>query len=449
MTLHFIDAHSVYQKDLKARRVKKEGWDAVVIKVSEGTGFVPAGLKRFVRRFKALNVFTRLVDGVKKVFRREGSGETVIGYYHFLTDADGDRQAAHFMRQVNRLGGPEGRLLVVDFEANGPSPGKTATNRALREFVAGVKRRTNGHPVILYSGYGFWTSGDSSGNPDDYGVAGTWDARYADMKFHPNPKAYWKSVAPWYWRQPKWDNKDDLLAVQYTSKGKVANYWMDCNVFFGTMADLQKLTHAPKKRPDGGPATGEPDGPPRPAPKPEDNMTRLERNIKEVKQYGLNLLDHHPKYWCWDGGSLTRLWVNGRPGCRDTKPPPMRKINRIFCADLITLQLRKIGKPVPKNSIWPGGTRSFQLKYGSKMKRLTDLSKLQEGDVVFVDFGTRHAPEGHIGFCLGDGPNGRLLQSYADSCATSEPGLTAKWTVKESHAGFFYTHYIPREVIWG
>jgi hypothetical protein len=69
-------------------------------------------------------------------------------------------------------------------------------------------------------------------------------------------------------------------------------------------------------------------------------------------------------------------------------------------------------------------------------------------DVPFVDFETPWAREGHIAFCLGNGPNVRLLQSFARSCSTLEPGLNVDLTVAESHDGGYYTHYIPREKIW-
>jgi hypothetical protein len=39
--------------------------------------------------------------------------------------------------------------------------------------------------------------------------------------------------------------------------------------------------------------------------------------------------------------------------------------------------------------------------------------------VAFVDFQTAWAPEGHIGFCLGDGPDVKFLQSHLDTiCVT-------------------------------
>lgn len=180
---------------------------------------------------------------------------------------------------------------------------------------------------------------------------------------------------------------------------------------------------------------------------------KVMENVALVKRYGLNLNNRQPKYWCWDGGNLNvpRPAV-GRPACVDGPPPPTSEIKKIFCADLLSLQLRRLGKPVPKNRFsnenYDGGTRSFKLAYGSRMKPFR-LSELREGDVPFVDFGTSWAREGHIGFCLGNGGSAKLLQSFAWNCRDLEPGINADYTVAQSHDGGYYTHYIPREVIWG
>src|SRR5215212_775513 len=114
-----IDVHPVYQLLLNLRRVRQEGYESVFVKVSEGTTYIPKGLKRFVRRIRRV-------------------GFPIIGYYHFLTNADGDRQAANFVKRVNSLGGPRGRVLIVDFESYGR---KTPSNADLKKFVAGVRKR--------------------------------------------------------------------------------------------------------------------------------------------------------------------------------------------------------------------------------------------------------------------------------------------------------------------
>lgn len=220
MSVWFVDVHSEYQRGLDFKRVKRLGYSAAIIKATQGTSYVPAWLSAFVAGA-----------------RRAG---LMLGLYHFLDDSDGDAQAAHFVRQVNALGGPAGKLLVVDFEGH-PDPSRTATNRALKGFVSGVKRRTNGHAVILYSGYGFWTGGDSSGNAKDYGVDAIWDARYPDMARHKYPRAYYQKVKGWYGKQARWGGMKPS-AWQFTSAGRVAGQYIDCDVFFGSKDDLMKLT---------------------------------------------------------------------------------------------------------------------------------------------------------------------------------------------------------------
>lgn len=216
----FIDVHSEYQRGLDFKRVKRLGYSAAIIKATQGTGYIPSGLKDFVGRARNAGL--------------------LIGLYHFLDDSGGDRQAAHFVSKVKDLGGAEGKLLVVDFEQH-PNPAQTATNRALEAFVSGVKRRTNNHAVVLYSGYGFWTGGDPSGNARDYGVDAIWDARYPDMARHKYPRAYYRSVKGWYDRQARWGGMQPA-AWQFTSAGRVAGQYIDCDRFFGTKDDLLKLT---------------------------------------------------------------------------------------------------------------------------------------------------------------------------------------------------------------
>ena len=213
-----IDVHSEYQAGISFAQVREEGYDAVFIKVSEGTSFVPGGLRDFVDRAK-------------------GKG-FVLGLYHFLTDADGDRQAAHFCDKVRDVGGPQNRVLIVDFEPYGD---RTPGNTTLKRFVQGVKGRFPGKKVLLYSGYGFWTGGDPSGDASDYNVDGLWDARYADMNKHDRPKQYWEDIRNWWLSQPRWGGTPPpkRIAGQYTSQGLVAGKYIDTNVFFISREELE------------------------------------------------------------------------------------------------------------------------------------------------------------------------------------------------------------------
>lgn len=224
-----IDVHPVYQLLLSFVQAKREGYDAVFVKVSEGGLYIPKGLRRFVRRIKK-------------------AGFPVIGYYHFLTSSDGDRQAANFCKQVNKLGGPDGKVLIVDFESNAVAR-RVPSNRDLKKFVRGVKRRFPRCKILLYSGYGFWTGGESSGDASEYDVDALWDARYADLNKHENPKAYWNNVKGWWLGQPRWGGKPPpkRIAGQFTSTGKVAGKYIDVNVFFVTIRELKEFATRDKR----------------------------------------------------------------------------------------------------------------------------------------------------------------------------------------------------------
>lgn len=220
MSSFFIDVHPQYQAGLDFRRVKAEGNVAAICKISEGTSFVPPRLGAYFEQIEIAGL--------------------LAGAYHFLTGASGDAQAAHFVRTLNAIGGAAGRLIAADFETNEPDPSNTATNAVLRDFVRGVKNRLDNHEVLGYSGYGFWQGGTPSGAASSYGIDATWDARYADMAKHNDPKAYWKEIRNWYWSQPKWGSKRPS-ACQFTSAGLVAGQYVDVNRFFGARDELDAL----------------------------------------------------------------------------------------------------------------------------------------------------------------------------------------------------------------
>ena len=214
---YFIDVHPLYQKGLDFQRVKDLGYIAAICKISEAASYVPNGLDDYFRQIEDAGL--------------------IAGAYHFLTSAQGDKQAAFFVDTLNELGGPEGRLVVVDFEDNGTH---SPTNRVLEDFVSGVKRRLNNHPVICYSGYGFWTGGKDSGDARDYGIDATWDARYPDIRKHDHPQRYFDTVESWYWSRPRWGDMRPS-AWQFTSAGLVAGQYIDCNAWFSSKDDMLEL----------------------------------------------------------------------------------------------------------------------------------------------------------------------------------------------------------------
>ena len=436
-----IDVHPEYQKGFDFKRAKAQGYEYAFIKASEGpyrdgTTYVPSGFRDF--------------------YDRAAASGLIVGLYHFLLESDGDDpqrggriQADLFHRTIETVGGTQGKLIAVDFESYSDKfPWLWPTNATLKAFISALKTRIGNHPIILYSGRSYWNEGTPSGDFDQYGAAVAWDARYADMKPHDGPKVHYKEIQDWGWGEP-WGNVTPAL-WQFTSSGLVAGQYIDVDAYRLTLKDLRSLAVTPLPHPD----------------EPEDEEIEetptsgegVMGNVRIVKEYGLSLLEREPKYWCWDQKSLNipRPAV-GRPACVDGPPPKLENIKRIFCADLISLQLRRLGKPVPKNNgsfgNFDGGTRSFRLRYGNRMKPFK-LSECREGDVAFVDFQTSYAPEGHIGFCLGDGPDAKFLQSHLETaCVIGEPGLNNTYTLSQSNTrtggGNYYTHRIPREVIWG
>lgn len=217
-----IDVHPIYQLLLSFLKVKQEGYKLVIVKVSEGKRYIPKGLRAFVSRIK------------KQKF-------PYIGYYHFLTSVDPEAQAKNFINRVESLGGPEGKILAVDFESNAVAR-RIPSNRDLKRFVAAVKKRYPNKKILLYSGQGFWDGGDSSGDASDYNVDALWSARYADLAKHDNPRTYWNNVESWWLSADTWGGTPPpkKIMAQFTSTGRVAGKYVDVNVVLDA-AELDKL----------------------------------------------------------------------------------------------------------------------------------------------------------------------------------------------------------------
>jgi hypothetical protein len=127
----------------------------------------------------------------------------------------------------------------VDFEAYGTlSP----SNAILDDFVARLRKEVGNHPIILYSGRGFWTGGDSSGKANHYGVDLTWDAYYLDMVKHDKPMEYYNDIRGWGWGR-RWGSALPKM-WQFTSTGLVAGQYIDVNFYRGSIEDLRNLTDA-------------------------------------------------------------------------------------------------------------------------------------------------------------------------------------------------------------
>jgi GH25 family lysozyme M1 (1,4-beta-N-acetylmuramidase) len=224
-----IDVHPQYQPELDFERAAKEGYEGVLVKTSQGSKYVP--------------------DGFTSYFRRARKAMDVSGVYHFLDgSATGKAQADHFLSTVDKVGGPDGKIIAVDFENETPPP----TNRILRDFIEALRRHIPKRPVLVYSNKSFWNGGTPSGRLSSYGenlIA--WDSAYLEEQEHDHPMRYYREVAnvPRIWRKSnlsvpwseKWGSVRPLM-WQFTSSGLVGGrYHLDVNAFRGDRRRLKTL----------------------------------------------------------------------------------------------------------------------------------------------------------------------------------------------------------------
>lgn len=224
-----IDAHPEFQSELDFGLAAEEGYVCALIKSSQGSRFVPEGFANYYRRAREEMDFS--------------------GVYHFLDgSATGREQADHFLSTVEKVGGPGGMIIAVDFEDESPPP----TNLILEHFIEALRRHVPRRPIFVYSNKSFWNGGTPSGALSRYGenlIA--WDSAYLEEKQHDRPKLYYEEVAnvPAIWRKfdlsvpwsEKWGSVKPLM-WQFTSSGLVAGrYHMDVNAFRGDRRRLKTL----------------------------------------------------------------------------------------------------------------------------------------------------------------------------------------------------------------
>lgn len=251
-----IDVAS-YQRGIDMARVAKEGYSFAVVKASEGPSH--DGWKYLNPEYRAQ------VGGA-------GKAGMVVGAYHFLLEGPAKPQADLFLKTV---GDPAGKLLMVDFEEYASWPSYTPTNGTLKAFVAELRRRVGpDHPILVYSGRGFWEGGAPSGPLSAYGknlVA--WDAYYP---LHPQAgygSALYEQCKHLGWGV-RWGGVEPRI-WQFSANGVVAGFEVDVNAFAGTREGLLKLT-GPKKPPT----------PPAPTRTLEQRVADLEAWRKNVQEKG-------------------------------------------------------------------------------------------------------------------------------------------------------------------
>jgi GH25 family lysozyme M1 (1,4-beta-N-acetylmuramidase) len=437
-----IDVHPEYQRGLNFERARAEGNEFCIIKAAEGPyrdgdSYVPTGFKEYFHRAEA-----------------EGF---VMGVYAFLLSTPAEAQADHFLRTIESVGGPEDKILMVDFEQyNPPHAYLTPGNDTLNKFISALKRRVGDHPIVLYSGRGFWNGGDSSGDFAQYGANVAWDAMYLDMTPHARPRDYYTSVKEEGWGVP-WGGVEPWF-WQFTSAGGVAGMNIDVNAYRGTREQLLALTGVKEGGGIGDEDTGsDGDGGVEARVTGGGGRRVLAHGVIDGTYFAVGFkyvmqLNNRMKYWVWSSGPVP----DGEGAYAVDNPlPPVDQLKgrRIFCAGVPNLFRRAAGKRIPTrgNRNFDGGIAAyfytsafgglgpgffsgvdvpFNLATAKKWARETGSGVL----IGRCYRGNTLAGQGHVAILL---PDGKVLQSFQFG-ADGEPGLNTDHTIEESHAGGYY-----------
>ncbi|MGI5200640.1 glycoside hydrolase family 25 protein [Spirillospora sp. CA-108201] len=154
-----------------------------------------------------------------------GSG-FVPGAYHFLHGGNGAAQARHFLSKAGDLS----RFAVaLDIEASG------ANATTAKDWVAELKERTGGHPVIGYFPRWYW---EAHGRPDLSFFDTIWQSRYVSGSG--TPAALYEKVPSSWWVQ---FGGEPISILQYSSSGSVPTIpgRCDVNAYRGSLAELRAL----------------------------------------------------------------------------------------------------------------------------------------------------------------------------------------------------------------
>lgn len=187
--------------------------------------------------------FLKATDGIRYAYvnwfhqnrRHAYASGLTVGAYHFLLDHyHGADQARFYVQEVNRSGGFNGIVPILDVEreADGTTPGI----RQVREFVDEFRRLVPGRQILIYTGRWYWVG--VIGNPHGADLGPLWHSEYdgispidADVRNGPELDRY----GGW----------SDCLVWQHTSSGLCPGVSTRCdlNIFYGSRAQLDALAY--------------------------------------------------------------------------------------------------------------------------------------------------------------------------------------------------------------
>jgi GH25 family lysozyme M1 (1,4-beta-N-acetylmuramidase) len=222
MPLYVVDAHCAYQSGLNVSSLKREGFSALIVKATEGSG----------SRYTAPARFNSWVDQAR-------DAGLVPGAYHWLRgDVSARVQLDAFLTRIASVGGPAGMLIGLDVEDvySPPSVAQAC------EWLAGFAGECPGHPVLFYSGA--WWYGPHFGvarmaSP----VTRLWNSRYVSGTGYASTLY---AGVPTSWWTAQYGGFDEVTLAQYTSRATCGGITgnVDVSAFRGTFTQLKALASA-------------------------------------------------------------------------------------------------------------------------------------------------------------------------------------------------------------
>jgi hypothetical protein len=219
MGIYGVDIHPRFQAGINIEEIRREGFDFMAVKVSEGVdgSYLAAGSADFLRRGRATGLLT-------------------LGY-HYLHAGDEDGQARVFAEALDTAGVP-GMLDAETLATDEQTP--VLTIAGIRGFVAAC-RRLGARVPLLYLPHWYW---DRLGRPSLAGLPPLWASSYVSVASAPASVMY-QSHAP-----GSWDSYGALSVevLQFTDRAQVAGRLIDADHYLGTREEFAALIGRPLHR---------------------------------------------------------------------------------------------------------------------------------------------------------------------------------------------------------
>ncbi|MGH3779067.1 MAG: GH25 family lysozyme, partial [Pseudonocardiaceae bacterium] len=203
-----VDVHPQFQAGLNIEEVRREGFDFLAAKVSQGT---------------------TTYDSMDWLRRAKACGLLAIAY-HYLEPGNEIAQAKVFAGQLRAAGVPG----MVDAEYPLPN-GDTLSMAGIRGFLTACRSLGASVPLIYLP---FWYWG-RMGSPDLTGLPGLWASSYVTGTGYASTLA--ESLTPRFWAPY---GGLPVAVLQFTDRGLVAGQHIDVDTFPGTRDDLVMLLAA-------------------------------------------------------------------------------------------------------------------------------------------------------------------------------------------------------------